>query len=85
MTDLRDFIYLIEQVDSSPEEPLPIEIDEEIEQIDMADRLADLVFKMRAHSEPLNESAEGDYCLGFESGLEMAAEMLENLIREIKE
>lgn len=49
----------------------------------LEERLADIVFKLRSHSEPLNESLDGDYSLGVEAGFEMAAEMIENLIRQL--
>lgn len=87
--DFKDLIFLVEQVElaeSAPErEIIEEDIVEEDEGIDVPDRLRDLIFKMRAYSEPLQESVQGDYCMGVESGLEMAAEMLENLLREMGE
>lgn len=84
--ELRELIYLIEQggagTDVSVSEP---EAEWAEESVDVAERLNDLIFKMRAYSEPLNESVQGGYCLGVEAGLEMAAEMLENLLREMGE
>lgn len=59
-----------------------LEIIEEAE-VPVTDLLSDLVFKLRAHSEPLNESLAGDYSLGVEAGCEMAAEMIENLIKQL--
>lgn len=84
MKDLRDFITAVEQA-WSVEEPLTESVLEIIEEdaIPVSDLLSDLVFKLRAHSEPLNESLEGDYSLGVEAGCEMAAAMLENLIRQL--
>jgi hypothetical protein len=81
--DLRDYITVIENAWSEDEvaiEPVVETIDEGI---NVADRLSDLVFKLRAHSEPLNETLAGDYGLGVEAGCEMAAEMIENLIRQL--
>ena len=85
MRELREIIYLIEQADADV--PLAVEytpdVTEEVS-VDVSGRLAEMVFKMRAYSEPLTESVQDDtYCTGVEAGLEMAAEMLENLIREL--
>jgi hypothetical protein len=42
----------------------------------MIEKLRDAVFKMRSYA----ETTGGDYSLGFESGLEMAAGMIENIL-----
>lgn len=42
--------------------------------------LGDIVFKLRAFM----ESADGDYALGVESGMQRAADMIENLIRRYR-
>lgn len=84
MKDLRDFITLVEHVwttEDTVAEPA-LEVIEEAP-VSAAELLSDLVFKLRAHSEPLNESQGGDYSLGVEAGCEMAAEMIENLIRQL--
>ena len=46
----------------------------------LAERLQDAVFKLRAHS----DNTGGDFSLGFESGLEMAATILENILNTIE-
>jgi hypothetical protein len=83
--ELREIIYLIEQADADV--PLAVEhpiVETHSPSLDVSGRLADIVFKMRAYSEPLTESVQDDsYSTGVEAGLEMAAEMLENLIREL--
>lgn len=81
MKELRDFITAIDNASSAQ----PIEIMETYveEAQPLSDRLGDLVFKLRSHSEPMNESYVGDYSLGVEAGCEMAAEMIENLIRQL--
>lgn len=83
--DFKELIFLIEQggVESETPSSEPEQVVEE--SVDVSERLTDLIFKMRAYSEPLTESAHGGYCMGVEAGLEMAAEMLENLLREIGE
>lgn len=60
-------------------EPQPVAPDAEERVKMLAERLGDMVFKLRAHSSP----AEGDFALGEEAGCEMAAEMLENLLRQM--
>lgn len=83
MRDLRDFIEAVET--AWEHEPHIVSTDTSVveEEIDVAARLSDFVFKLRAHSEPLNESFDADYSLGVEAGCEMAAEMIENLIRQL--
>ena len=66
-------------------EPLPVLTEEDVIAEDtrvlLAERLQDAVFKLRSHS----DNTGGDYSLGFESGLEMAATMLENILNSIEE
>jgi flagellar biosynthesis/type III secretory pathway protein FliH len=88
VSDLRDFIKLVEHFYSAPlpvETPVEPEVIEEGESVE--DRLADLAFKLRAHSEMLNEAVDEEYAsgysLGVEAGCEMAAEMIDNLIRQL--
>lgn len=66
---------------SRPAEPEGIEPSQDVEEkVKMlAERLGDMVFKLRAHSSP----AEGDFALGEEAGCEMAAAMLETLLRQM--
>jgi flagellar biosynthesis/type III secretory pathway protein FliH len=85
--DLRDFIQLVGQ-SWSEEEPIDAPEPELVEEsIDVSAHLADLMFKLRAHSEMLNEAVEEEYAMGYslgvEAGCEMAAEMIENLIRQL--
>lgn len=84
MSDLRDFISAVESI--WDEQPAPI-ISEEIveEAFDTDAALADIIFKLRSYSEPLNESLGDDYGIGVEAGCEMAAEMIENLLRQMSE
>jgi hypothetical protein len=81
--ELRDFITVVDFAYSVSEPQNIIEESFDYDVPSVEDRLADLVFKLRSHSEPLNESVDGDYSLGVESGCEMAAEMIENLIRQL--
>jgi hypothetical protein len=80
--DLRDFITVIEHAWTAEDPLVESTLDTE-GSTPVTELLSDLVFKLRAHSEPLNESQEGGYSLGVEAGCEMAAEMIENLIRQL--
>lgn len=89
--DLRELIFLIEQA-GMEEGTVVVPTDDEpelFEEVNVAERLTDLVFKMRSYQEPLMESTvdsvQSAYCDGVEVGLGMAAEMLENLLREMGE
>lgn len=75
--DLRTYLDILEYY-SKEYTPIEENVPEEIEEppVDYSARLADIVFKLRSYSEPTG----GDYSLGFEQGLEMAAQMIENLI-----
>jgi hypothetical protein len=48
---------------------------------DIVHELQEIVFKLRSYSEPTG----GDYSMGFESGLEMASAIIENLLVKIGE
>lgn len=65
--------------------PLPIlteaDIIEEDTRVLLTERLQEAVFKLRAHS----DTTGGEYSLGFESGLEMAASIIENILRNVEE
>jgi hypothetical protein len=74
---------VIEEGLRAGDEELPLVVVEESESVDVHGHMANLVFKLRAHSEPLNESFDADYSVGVEAGLEMAATMLENLMRQM--
>lgn len=58
-------------------DPMPVDIEEET--LDILQELRTIVFKLRSHSDPVG----GEYSFGFESGLEMAAMMVDNLISRI--
>lgn len=83
--DFRHFMNLMEfeetEPASQPAEPEGQEPTQETEDKAkmIAERLGDMVFKLRAHSSP----AEGDFALGEEAGCEMAAAMLETLLRQL--
>ena len=90
MNELRDIINVILEAEAFEDTQLVEEQDDMFEseepEIDMSSEINDLIFKLRSHSEPLCESAGGSaYSFGFEAGLEMAAEMLENLLRRTEE
>ena len=75
--DLRSYMTILEYYSSEyapvvEAQPEP----EPVVEIDYSQRLADIVFKLRSYTDPTG----GDYSLGFEQGLEMAAQMIENLI-----
>lgn len=53
----------------------------EASDICVVSRLEDLVSRLRAH----RDQTGGDYSLGFERGLEMAAQMVENLKKSLGE
>ena len=82
---MREFIMATEGLNlvEAAECPEPI-----LETSDLGDipltvpvtELGDLVFKLRAFM----ESADGDYALGVESGMQRAADMIENLIRRYR-
>lgn len=46
----------------------------------LKENLQEAVFKMRSYS----DDTGGDYSLGFESGLEMAATMIENILKTVE-
>jgi len=75
---MRKFIDLME---TAPATPAP-EITPVVEEpINVPDRLGEILFKIRAYSEPTG----GEFSMGFESGLEMAAEMIEGLLNTMGE
>lgn len=76
---------MIEQAWSAEEPEIVIQPVIVEEFVSVSDLLADLVFKLRVYSEPLNEAFGDNYNLGVEAGCEMAAEMLQNLIRQLSE
>lgn len=77
--DMREFMYLVEAYAMPPTmiEPEVVEIIEiPPPQAILAD-LHDLVVKLRAHT----ENADGDCSLGIEQGMQLASDMIENLMR----
>ena len=84
--EMKNFIVLTEELlthyaqatGNAPVEPEPVvEHEEVVAEHPVLGELRDLVFKLKAFM----ESAEGDYGLGVESGMQRAAEMIENIIR----
>jgi hypothetical protein len=77
---IRNYIFLTETFETEPtSEIVPETISEaETKQVDdrMVGDLRDLVERFRS----LMETSGGDYALGYETGMQKAAEMLENLI-----
>lgn len=79
----RTYIDIMEHYTSS-EEPKQVLTEADVVQEDtksiLAESLKEAVFKMRSYA----DSTGGEYSLGFESGLEMAAEMIENILHKIE-
>lgn len=77
---LRNYLDIMEHYINSGQEPLPILTEEDVIAEDarvlLAEKLQNVVFKLRSHC----DNTGGEYSLGFESGLEMAAVMLENIL-----
>lgn len=75
---MRDFIIATESLDEP--ETIPVESEPIMESVSsnamILQELADVVFKLRAFME--NDS--GDYALGVETGMQRAADMIENVI-----
>jgi hypothetical protein len=81
-TDMREILGIIESYNSvlSPAEPILEDVSPETmtpKDNPVLDELRDLVFKLRSHT----ENDEGDKALGIEEGMQLAADMIENLIR----
>lgn len=81
-TGMRDFIMVTENLnminlsEDMPEpdgEPLTEASSDSL----LLSELADVVFKLRAFM----ESSDGDFSLGVETGMQRAADMIENLLR----
>lgn len=66
----HDQTYLTESVEEEPQQEEPTEHP-------MIAEAHDLVFKLRSFM----EDSAGDYALGVETGMQRAADMIENLIR----
>lgn len=76
---MRSYIMATEQLTNEAEpvaETVPLNEDTEHPGSLVAD-LDTVIFKLRAFM----ESSGGDYALGFETGMQRAAEMIENVLR----
>jgi hypothetical protein len=79
--DIRDYLDILEYY-SSEFSPIPeVHVEPEEPMIDCTQRLSDIIFKLRSYT----DTTGGDYSLGFEQGLEMAAQMIDNLINAMGE
>lgn len=80
--ELRTYIDILEYYSTAPVQVELLESDIVVEnqQDRLHELLLDAVFKMRSYVEP----TEGDYALGFEAGLEMAAGMIDNILKSIE-
>ncbi len=80
--DLRSYMTIMEFYSSelAPVDTVQLAEPEPVV-VDHSQRLADMLFKLRSYTDPTG----GDYSLGFEQGLEMAAQMIENLINTMGE
>ncbi len=80
--ELRTYIDILEYY-AETSAPSPVLLQEDVVTEDtrtiLREQLESAVFKLRSYS----ESSGGEYALGFEQGLEMAAEMVENILRTI--
>jgi hypothetical protein len=72
--DMRSYLDIVEFY-SNEYAPAMLVEEAAIPVDDISQRLADIVFKLRSYTDPTG----GEYSLGFEEGLEMAARMIENL------
>ncbi len=80
--DLRSYLTILEYYSSDGYTPVvEAQLEPERVEVDCSQRLADMLFKLRSYTDPTG----GDYSLGFEQGLEMAAQMIENLINTMGE
>lgn len=93
--DIRRFILLTEDLDIC--QPLvfkPVEIQPEVEDFvepieefeplyddEIFQKMEDLVFKLRSYQDP----DVGEYSAGVESGMNRAADMLQNLVNRLRE
>lgn len=84
LKDFREIINFI--IESERTDNFVEECFDEIPPFDFRDEIENAIFKLRSHSEPLCESdGESKYSIGFESGLEMAATILENILKRSQE
>lgn len=83
---MRTYIFLAEEASASLHEETTQIVEDNTPQIEPVEPLIihdleNLVFKLRGFM----EASGGDYALGVESGMQQAADMVENLIRRYKE
>lgn len=74
--DIRSYLTILEYYSEGEPAPVVVEQIEIAPVVDYSSRLNDILFKLRNYS----DQTGGEYSLGFEQGLEMAAAMIENLI-----
>lgn len=77
---MRDFINIMDLTESIPERASVVEADDD-EGVDVMHELRDIVFRLRSYQSIDQSEQDGD--TAFESGLEMAAEMLDNLLNRL--
>ncbi len=67
------------------DEPKPVLTEADVLREDhrsiLKESLQETIFKLRSYA----DTTGGDYSLGFESGLEMAAEIIENILNKIED
>lgn len=81
-TDIRSYLDILNFYANSPAPQGGIEvevIEVEADQPCVSDKLNDLAERLRS----LRDTTGGDYSMGFEQGLEMAAQMVENIAKNI--
>lgn len=79
---LRSYIIMAEAMSGSRQHEERIEVKSEVVfDAELRRDLHDLVDRLRS----IMESSGGDYSLGYETGLQRAAEMIENVLRRHEE
>jgi hypothetical protein len=84
---IRSYIQITESLEYTEAAPEPVVEPRDDEPMDsdkterLKQELRDLVSRLRAHM----ESEEGDFSLGVEYGMQMAADMIENMIARNEE
>jgi len=75
---MREFLMVMEDLNphDTVEQPEPL-IESPSTDVTLVQELADVVFKLRAFMESSND----EYALGVETGMQRAADMIENAIR----
>lgn len=85
--DIRKYIALMEGLIPQTPLPLPVEFEPEVEveeepslDDELLQKMEDLVFKLRSYQDP----DIGEYSAGVESGMNRAADMMQNLLNRIR-